>query len=36
LGKPSIKTQLAAPTAIESHTQTVWNGVKQWFGRTFE
>lgn len=32
LGKPTVKEQLAAPTAIESRTQVLWNGVKQWFG----
>lgn len=36
MGKPSIKTQLAAPTAQESRTQAVWHGMKQWFWRAFE
>jgi hypothetical protein len=36
LGKPSVKDQLAAPTAIESRTRLVWNGVKKWFGSLFE
>jgi hypothetical protein len=36
LGKPPIKMQLTAPTAIESGTQAVWSGVKQWFGNLLE
>lgn len=36
LGKPSIKEQLAMPTAIESRTRSVWNGVKQWFSGMFD
>lgn len=31
LGKPPIREQLAAPTAIETRTQEVWTNVKRWF-----
>lgn len=36
LNKPPIKDQLAAPTAIESRIQVVWNSMKQWFTRAFQ